>query len=79
MPGLIADLPERFADAYLERYGHINPGERAECITVRLSAIGHTNTVRTLPLTDQEPAETMFLALTRFGRAMAPHGCLLAR
>lgn len=37
---VIASLPERFAAAHLDRYGHNNPGERVECVNLRIAAIG---------------------------------------
>jgi len=36
----LAALPEDFAGAHLERYGHNNPGEAIECVNLRLAALG---------------------------------------
>jgi N-methylhydantoinase A len=36
----LAALPEDFANAHLERYGHNNPGEAIECVNLRLTALG---------------------------------------
>jgi N-methylhydantoinase A len=39
----LAALPEDFANAHLERYGHNNPGEAIECVNLRLTALGRTS------------------------------------
>jgi N-methylhydantoinase A len=36
----LAALPEDFANAHLDRYGHNNPGEAIECVNLRLTALG---------------------------------------
>jgi N-methylhydantoinase A len=36
----LAALPDDFANAHLERYGHNNPGEAIECVNLRLTALG---------------------------------------
>jgi N-methylhydantoinase A len=36
----LADLPGRFHQAYLDRYGHSNPEEAIEFVNLRVSAIG---------------------------------------
>jgi N-methylhydantoinase A len=37
---VLADLPGRFHQAYLDRYGHSNPEEAIEFVNLRVSAIG---------------------------------------
>jgi N-methylhydantoinase A len=42
-PGnVVAALPEWFASAHLQRYGHNNPGESVECVNLRMTALGKT-------------------------------------
>ena len=37
---VIAELPEAFENAHIDRYGHNNPGESVECVNLRVTAIG---------------------------------------
>jgi N-methylhydantoinase A len=64
---LVADLPKRFADAYLDRYGHNNPSEEVECIAVRLVALGRTPAAVTARLAARPAPQPTGREQTRFG------------
>ncbi|MBM3678607.1 MAG: hydantoinase/oxoprolinase family protein, partial [Actinobacteria bacterium] len=55
---VIATLPERFATAHLERYGHSNPGETIECVNLRITALARSGEARrtSLPARDGSAA-----------------------
>lgn len=53
--GGLAALPERFAQAHLERYGHNNPGEAIEFVNLRIAAIGRAPHPHRKPLAPSVP------------------------
>jgi len=42
---VVRALPERFAAAHLDRYGHNNPGESVECVNLRMTALGRIDKI----------------------------------
>jgi N-methylhydantoinase A len=49
---VVARLPEAFAAAHLNRYGHNNPGESVECVNLRVTAVGQIAKVAAPSLAD---------------------------
>ncbi|HXF97534.1 MAG TPA: hydantoinase/oxoprolinase family protein [Gaiellaceae bacterium] len=55
---VVRRLPERFAAAHLDRYGHNNPGEGVECVNLRVTALGRVGKVRRRSLDRQSGRPT---------------------
>jgi N-methylhydantoinase A len=64
---VIAALPDAFAAAHLDRYGHNNPGESVECVNLRVTAVGRINKVSAPSLGDGDGAAPAATARSFFG------------
>lgn len=63
---VIGFLPGRFADAHLDRYGHNNPGERVECVNLRLAALGRVEKIAPVAVAAAEAARPVESTSTYF-------------
>jgi len=68
----LRDLPEAFAAAHLERYGHNNPGEAIESVNLRMTASGRIPRPLRPEVPSLPPPEPLATELVWFAGAAVP-------
>jgi N-methylhydantoinase A len=68
----LSALPEAFAAAHLERYGHNNPGEAIECVNLRVTAVGRTRQMVRPPVPERPPPQPVATEQTSFADGWSP-------